>query len=126
MLQRGLLLPVVVPVVPEVPQPVLVLLSTCYKTHVMLLELKILHAVPVLVRAKVLLVVVVVVLVVVDVDILGGGRHRRYQPSCRRNDRRSSAPLVLVWMATEAMGRKTKEVVMVLVVGSDGSIRFLS
>ena len=118
MLQRGLLLPVVVPVVPEVPQPVLVLLSTCYKTHVMLLELKILHAVPVLVRAKVLLVV--------DVDILGGGRHRRYQPSCRRNDRRSSAPLVLVWMATEVMGRKTKEVVMVLVVGSDGSIRFLS
>lgn len=108
MLQRGLLLPL----------PVLLLLSTCYKTHVMLLELKILHAVPVLVRAKVLLVV--------DVDILGGGRHRRYQPSCRRNDRRSSAPLVLVWMATEAMGRKTKEVVMVLVVGSDGSIRFLS
>lgn len=120
MLQRGLLLPAVVPVVPEAPRPVLVLLSTCYKTHVMLLELKILHAVPVLVRAKVLLVVVV------DVDILGGGRHRRYQPSCRRNDRRSSAPLVLVWMATEAMGRKTKEVVMVLVVGSDGSIRFLS
>ena len=111
MLQRGLLL---------APRPVLVLLSTCYKTHVMLLELKILHAVPVLVRAKVLLVVVV------DVDILGGGRHRRYQPCCRRNDRRSSAPLVLVWMATEAMGRRTKEVVMVLVVGSDGSIRFLS
>lgn len=120
MLQRGLLLPAVVPVVPEAPRPVLVLLSTCYKTHVMLLELKILHAVPVLVRAKALLVVVV------DVDILGGGRHRRYQPSCRRNDRRSSAPLGLVWMATEAMGRKTKEVVMVLVVGSDGSIRFLS
>ena len=40
--------------------------------------------------------------------------------------RRSSAPLVLVWMVTEAMGRKRKEVVMVLVVGSDGSIRFLS